>query len=83
MSKADIPENINFTGGKRGRYAVRYASGTNVVLLDPDVAARFRTADQVNRVLRSMIEVSAELATPRQSAMSLRRRTVPKRKSRS
>ena len=78
MSKADIPENIDFTGAKRGRYAARYASGTNVVVLDPDVAAEFRTADQVNHALRSAMEFSAKLGWPRQSAMRLRKRVVRK-----
>jgi hypothetical protein len=27
----------DFTGGVRGKYAHRYAEGTNVVVLDPDV----------------------------------------------
>ena len=81
MSKADIPDNINFKGAERGRYAARYRAGTNVVVLDPDVAAKFSTAAQVNRVLRSMIEASAELGKPRTSAMALRRRAVvPKAK---
>jgi len=82
MSKADIPDNIDFTGAKRGRYATRYAAGTNVVVLDPDVAAEFRTADQVNHALRSAIEFSAQLGWPRQSAMRLRKRIIPKRKRR-
>lgn len=74
MSKADIPDEVDFTGAKRGRYATRYASGTNVVVLEPDVAARFRTAEQVNRVLRSVIDVSAELGAPPQSGMALPKR---------
>jgi hypothetical protein len=73
MSKADIPASIDFKGAERGRYAARYASGTNVVVLDPDVAARFATAAQVNDVLRSVIEVSSQLTMPKRSAMALRR----------
>jgi hypothetical protein len=29
----------DFSGGERGKYAARYAEGTNVVVLAPDVAA--------------------------------------------
>ena len=45
----------DFAGGVRGKYARRYAEGTNVVLLAPDVAKVFRDQNQVNRVLRSLI----------------------------
>jgi hypothetical protein len=31
----------DFSGGVRGKYVDRYRTGTNVVLLDPEVAAAF------------------------------------------
>ena len=36
--------------------AKRYAEGTNVVVLDPDVAAVFKTAEAVNAVLREHLK---------------------------
>jgi hypothetical protein len=45
----------DFTGGVRGKYAARYRAGTNVVMLDPDVAATFKDAESVNRALRALI----------------------------
>jgi hypothetical protein len=42
----------DFSGGTRGKYAKRYARGTNVVVLEPDVAAAFPTAEAVNAALR-------------------------------
>ena len=39
--------------GERGRYAARYARGTNLVRLDPDVAAAFPDPAEVNAVLRA------------------------------
>jgi hypothetical protein len=42
----------DFSKGVRGKHAARYASGTNVVVLAPDVASQFRTADDVNETLR-------------------------------
>ena len=42
----------DFSKGVRGKHTVRYASGTNVVVLEPDVASHFRTADEVNETLR-------------------------------
>ena len=39
-------------GGVRGKYVERYREGTNLVLLDPDVAAAFPDAKAVNDALR-------------------------------
>lgn len=47
----------DFSKGIRGKHAARYASGTNVVVLDPDVAAEFRTAEEVNETLRAVAEI--------------------------
>ena len=47
----------DFSGGVRGKYAARYRAGTNVVMLDPDVAATFKDAEAVNRALRAIIAV--------------------------
>jgi hypothetical protein len=44
----------DFSQGVRGKHAARYASGTNVVVLAPDVATQFRTADEVNDTLRAV-----------------------------
>lgn len=51
----DIQPEYDFTGGARGKYAKRYAVGTNVVLLEPDVAKAFRTAKAVNQALRELL----------------------------
>ena len=47
----------DFSKGVRGKHAARYAEGTNVVVLDPDVAAEFRTAEEVNETLRAVAEI--------------------------
>ena len=39
-------------GGVRGKYYERYKQGTNVVLLEPDVAKVFRDSATVNEALR-------------------------------
>jgi hypothetical protein len=44
-------------GGVRGKYAKRYHSGTNLVLLDPDVRKAFRSGKAVNQALRLVIEL--------------------------
>ena len=45
-------------GGVRGKYVQRYRSGTNIVLLDPDVAKVFRDEKAVNEALRLVIELT-------------------------
>jgi len=37
----DLRPEYDFSGGVRGKHAARYAAGTNVVVLDPDIAAVF------------------------------------------
>jgi hypothetical protein len=46
----------DFSTGVRGKYAARFAEGTNLVLLAPDVAAEFPTASAVNKALRQVIK---------------------------
>ena len=53
----DMRPEYDFSGGVRGKYAARYREGTNVILLDPDVAASFKTSREVNRALRALLEV--------------------------
>jgi hypothetical protein len=45
-------------GGVRGKYVERYRAGTNVVLLDPDVAQAFPTSDSVNEALQRFMKVT-------------------------
>jgi primosomal protein N' len=45
-------------GRVRGKYAERYREGTNLVLLDPDVAAAFPDAKAVNEALRLLMNVA-------------------------
>lgn len=45
-------------GGVRGKYVERYREGTNLVLLDPDVAQAFPNDKAVNEALRLLIQVA-------------------------
>jgi len=51
----EYPEEL-IKSGVRGKYAKEYAEGTNVVLLDPDVAKVFPTSESVNKALRTLIQ---------------------------
>jgi ABC-type Mn2+/Zn2+ transport system ATPase subunit len=58
-----LPE-YDFSGGVRGKFAEAYAQGTNVVLLDEDVAKVFPDAASVNQALRLLIRLAKEEAVP-------------------
>ncbi|KGF72580.1 hypothetical protein DO97_07885 [Neosynechococcus sphagnicola sy1] len=45
-------------GGVRGKYVERYRAGTNLVLLDPDIAKAFPTDTSVNEALRLLLQVA-------------------------
>ena len=53
----------DFSQGERGRYARRSAQGTNVVVLDPDVAKKFRTSKSVNASLRKIMRQAVLVAS--------------------
>ena len=52
-TRADFP-----AGLVRGRYASRVSEGTNIVLLDPEIAAAFPTSEAVNKALRGLLETA-------------------------
>lgn len=52
---------------ERGKYAERYQEGTNLVLLDPEVAKAFPSEQAVNDALRLVIQLSAIPGTKKTS----------------
>jgi hypothetical protein len=54
---SDMLEEYDFSKGIRGKYAKRYSDGTNVVIIDPDVAEFFPDNRSVNEALRSLITI--------------------------
>jgi hypothetical protein len=65
-SDPDMLEEYDFTGGVRGKYAKRYAEGTNVVVIDPDVAKYFPDHESVNEALRSLTKIIKRQRKPEQ-----------------
>ena len=53
----DMLEEYDFSKSIRGKYAKRYSKGTNVVIIDPDVAEFFPDGNSVNDALRSLIPI--------------------------
>ena len=59
----EILAEYDFRGGTRGKYVARFAEGTNIVVLDPDVAAVFPTSAAVNTALRALVEIARRQAS--------------------
>ena len=56
----DVRPEYDFSKGTRGKYAERFAAGSNVVVLDPDVAHMFSDSASVMGALRALVEIAAK-----------------------
>jgi hypothetical protein len=54
---SEMQPEYDFSRGSRGKYARRHAQGTNVIVLEPDVARAFPNARAVNTSLRALAEI--------------------------
>jgi hypothetical protein len=54
--------------GVRGKYYEAYKSGTNLVLLSPDLAEAFPTDEAVNSALRMLIQIAGNTGRKQRSA---------------
>ena len=68
----EIRAEYDWSKAVRNPYATRYAASSNVVLLEPDVAALFPNATSVNEALRSL----AKVIEGRNGKRASRRRTA-------
>ena len=53
----EMLEEYDFSKGARGKYAKRYAEGTNVIVIDPDLVKYLPDHDSVNESLRSLVAI--------------------------
>jgi hypothetical protein len=63
-SDPDMLAEYDFRGGKRGVYAERYAQGTNLVALSPDIIAVFPDSEAVNEALRTLVRAARRSVKP-------------------
>ena len=54
VEKDEILPEYDFSDARPNKYAARYAAGSTVVVLEPDVAAVFPNAGEVNEALRAL-----------------------------
>jgi hypothetical protein len=57
--------------GVQGKYVERYRAGTNLVLLDPEIAKAFPTKDSVNHALRLVMQLAGIAQPIKQGTISL------------
>ncbi|MGA2193625.1 MAG: hypothetical protein ABSH40_00010 [Bryobacteraceae bacterium] len=53
----------DFSAGVRGKYVERYRQGTNVVLLDPELADAFPDSKSVNDALHALVAIAGRAET--------------------
>jgi hypothetical protein len=53
----EMQPEYDFSTGVRGKHFRRYHRGTNVVVLEPDVAKIFSNAETVNDSLRALADI--------------------------
>ena len=56
-AEPEMRAEYDFSHGVRGKYARRFAQGTNVVVLESDVARVFPSAEMVNSSLRALAAI--------------------------
>ena len=56
---------FDYRKAKPNRFARDYQAGSRVVVLEPDVAAVFKTPESVNAVLRALLETMPGTVRPR------------------
>lgn len=62
--------------GVRGKYLRRYRAGTNLALLEPDVAAAFSTDEAVNEALRAVLKAATAIRRVRRPSIKAPQRAV-------
>ena len=65
-SGPDMLDEYDFSKGVRGKYVDRFAKGSNVIVLDPDVAEVFPDSESVNQTLRALTEIIRNKVEKRQ-----------------
>lgn len=61
-SDPDMLDEYDFSKGVRGKYAQRFAEGSNIIVLSPDVAEVFPDSESVNEALRMLIKIARKNA---------------------
>lgn len=72
---------VSMKGGVRGKYAQRFREGTNIVLLQPEIAAAFPNEAAVNEALRGILKITQYVRSSGDLAERSRKRTSSSKRS--
>lgn len=53
----EMLDEYDFSNGIRGKYVGRFKDGSNIIILDPDIAEIFNDSESVNNALRSIAHI--------------------------
>ena len=66
--KDTMRDEYDFSEGVRGKHHKEYRKGTNVVLLEPDVAEVFKDSQSVNEALRTIARLVKDYGKKREES---------------
>ncbi len=69
-----MKQEFDFSEGVRGKYYKRYKAGSNIVVLDPEIASVFDTSEAVNEALRTIIRATKHNKSPERTRKARRSR---------
>ncbi len=58
IKESDMQLEYDFSKGIRGKHYRAYQRGTNIVLLEPDIAKVFKDSESVNHALRMLMDLA-------------------------
>jgi len=73
MKSESMKQEYDFSGGVRGKYFKRYQAGSNVVVLEPEIAEYFTNSASVNEALRALMRAAGHNKSPLRTRKPRRR----------
>ena len=70
-----LPE-YDFAGGRRNKYATEFQRGSAMIVLEPDVAAAFPSAAEVNELLRAVASAMRKPRAPKRARRAPTKRSA-------
>ena len=54
----EMRKEYDLSNSRPNKYAKKYAEGTNIVVIEPDLVKFFPDSESVNRILRALVSIS-------------------------
>ena len=72
----DVLPEYDFTSGRRNKYAAEFQRGSAMIVLEPDVAAAFPSAAEVNELLRAVASAMRKPPAPKRARRAPTKRSA-------